>query len=917
MFALTLRNLWSYKRRLLTSAFSVVLGIAFLSGSFIFTDTLKGLFSDLFSSAVKGIDVVVRSEAGIKIDGGNDDGGGGPYGGRALVPVNLAQKIKAAKGVAAVEASVSGYAQVIDKKKKLVRNGGAPTFGNVWINDPVLSSYKIFSGRRPEKDNEVVIDRAVMKSTGYRVGDRVSIVTAKPVREFVISGDATFGSADGALGATAVFFNPKIAQELVANPGESQQILVRATPGTTQEQLAKSVRASVASETAIGGTKLEVLTGAALDKETQGFVNQIFKFLNIFFNAFAFIALFVSIFVISNSFSIVVKQRTREMAMLRTIGAGRKQVLGATFFEALAVGVIASAVGIVAGMGVALGIRTLLSKVGGGGLPSSGLLLRPRTVLVSMIVGTIVTILAAIVPAIKASRVKPLAALRDTEVDDAGYSKIRMAIGGVLLAGSIALLVVGLGMKGGDGAKIIGFGAALALIGVIFIGPVLARPVAGTLGRPWFGVFVGLFGVLSILGSIGGIVAGIKNGKPEVVLGSVFGVVIGIYLITTALASPKVSGKIARENAIRNPSRTSATALALTIGTGLVSAILVLSQSLRGTFIGVVDKAVIADYVVASGSDFGLPKEVSEIVAKVPGVVASSGKRNERMNVSPKGIGLPRNRGVAAVDPQRFTQVFNLGKVTGDFKQLTTLDTVAVAATSAKENGYRIGDSIVGTFRTGTKATWKIVALYESAEALNNTYFVTSEATMTKYVPSNVKDFVYVRTDAKNAKAFERAADKALDKFPTATLETKKKFVDGQLGQLNSFLVLINALLSLAIIIAVLGIANTLRLSILERRREIGLMRAVGMSRLQMKDAIRWEAIVVATFGAVLGLLIGTGFGSALVHVLGKDGPLKLTIPWPFLVGLTGLASLVGLYAARKPAKDAARLNILQAIATE
>jgi putative ABC transport system permease protein len=921
MFALTLRNLWAYKRRLLTSAFSVVLGIAFLSGSFVFTDTLKGLFTDLFSSAVKGIDVVVRAAPGLKEQGrgGGDDGGNdGPYGGRALVESKLVSEIRNVPGVAAVEASSQGYAQVIDKEKKLIRNGGAPTFGNVWIYDTELSSYRIYSGRPPKADNEVVIDRAVMKTAKFKVGDKVKIVSALPQREFVISGDATFGSADGALGATAVFFNDKTAQELLSAPGQAQQILVRAKAGTTQDQLAASIKSALASKTAVGGGKLEAITGLALEKETQSFVNQIFNVLNIFFNAFAFIALFVSIFVISNSFSIVVKQRTREMAMLRTIGAGRSQILLATFFEALLVGVLASAVGVFGGLGVAIGIRKLIEAFGGGGLPSSGLVLQTRTIVWGMLVGTIVTVLSAIAPAIKASRVKPLAALRDTEIDDAGFSKVRMGIGALFLLGSGALLMLGLQGKGGDGAKIVGIGAGLALIGVIFVGPVLARPVAGTLGRAWFGVFVGLFGVLTILGSVGGFVVGIKKSSPNIVLSSLFGIPIGLYLIITALASPKVSGQIARQNAIRNPSRTSATALALTIGTGLVSAILLLSTSLTNTFTGVVDRAIKADFIISSSNDFGLPNEVSDRVAKLPGTVASSGQRRERMNVASAGLGFGRNVGVAAVDPESFTKVFNLGTITGSFDDLKNPDTVAIATDSVNKYKYKIGDTLAGSFRTGTEAKWKIVAFYENAEGLGNTYFVTGEQTMNKYVPGKAKNIVYLRSDGKDAKAFEKSVKAALDDIPTASIKTKKGYEEAQLGQFNLFLGLINALLFLAILIAILGIANTLRLSILERRREIGLLRAVGMSRQQMKDSIRWEAIVVATFGAVLGVIIGTGFGAALVYVLGKDGGLlKLSIPWPFLIGLTGLASLVGLYAARKPAKDAAKLNILQAIATE
>ena len=908
MFALALRNLWSYKRRLLTSAFSVVLGISFLSGSFVFTDTLKGLFNDLFSSSVKGIDTVVRPKIGFADGSGeasatSDDG---PYRSSTLIPISLIKKVSGLEGVAAVEAASQGYAQVLNKKGKLVGGSGPPTFGFAWINDPELASYKIFNGRAPKADNEVVLDRSVIKKTGYKIGDKVKIVSAKPVREFVLVGDATFGTSDGALGATASLFSPKTAQEMLGRQGEATQLIIRAKPGVTQDVLAKTISAALSSEKASGGAPLETITGEALDKETQSFVNTVFKIINTFFNAFAFIALFVSIFVISNSFSILVKQRTRENAMLRTLGASSKQILATTFGEALAVGLLASAVGVFAGMGVAIGIRELLGAIGGGGLPSSGLLLLPRTIIVGLVVGTLVTVLSAVAPAIKASRIKPLAALQDARIDDSGYSKKRLYFGLAFLAAGAGLLGYGLTLEGGDGAKIVGFAAALCLIGTIFIGPVLARPIAGILGRPWFGVVIGLFGVLTVLASIAAIVKG--------TFAAVLGIPVGVYLVITALSSRKVEGRIARENAVRNPTRTSATALALTIGVGLVSAILVFSQSLTGTFKGALEKAIRANYVVKAGNDFGIPAEVTTKVATLPGVVAFSGKRTEQIKF---GFPVPRSRQIAAVDPEKFLEVFNLGKTTGNFAGLNKPNTIAIAENSAKDNNYKLGDVINGSFRTGVKVKLTIVAFYENAEGLDNTYYVTSEATMSKYVPSEVSDFIYIRTDGKDAKGFEKAADVALRDFPTADLQTKKAFQDDSIGQLNQFLSVVYALLMLAILIAILGIANTLRLAILERTREIGLLRAVGMSRQQMKDSIRWEAIVVATFGAVIGLVIGTGFGAALVHVLGKDGSLKLTVPWPFLFGLTLLASLVGLYAARKPAKVAAKLNILQAIATE
>ena len=907
MYRLALKNLWAYKRRLLASALSIVLGISFLAGSFVFTDTLKGLFTDLFSSTVKGVDANVRATKAIK----QSQTENGPYGdGRSSVPVSIVKTILAVPEVAAAEGSIQGYGQAISKKGKLVKTSNAPTFGYLWVNDPELSPYRILNGRAPVGDDEVVLDRSVMKETGYQVGDRAKVNTLEGAKEFTIVGDATFGTSDSALGAAAVFFSAKGGQELLLKDGEVQNVLVRAKPGVTQEALVRALDVALKDAKSINGQKVESITGAALEKENVEFVNTVFKFINIFFNAFAIVALFVSVFVISNSFSIVVAQRMKEMAMLRILGAKRSQILSSTVLEALAVGLIASLVGVFAGMGVALVIRALLNAAGTG-LPSAGLVLKPRTVILGLGVGTTVTLLSSIFPAIKASSVKPLAALRDVAVDRGAGSRVRAIVGSLLVAASAVMLVVGLGGEGGTGARNVGIAAGLSLVAVTFLGPLIAKPVASVLGLPWFGWVVVVFGGIVTLGGAASLVLVPK--QPIVVLGSVLLVLIGVYLVRTGLSSRTTAGHIARENAIRNPTRTSATALALTIGTALVSALLVLSQSLTGTFRGALDTSVKADYVVASAADIGFPEEVKDKLDAVDGIEATSGLRFARFR-----FGFPgRTRTVGAVDPAAFEKLVDLGQVEGDFTKLAQPDTVAIAKKSAKDNDFAIGDTIKPTFPNGARPTFTIVAFYDNAEGLGNTYYLTSTETLKKYEPSKADNFLYVKTNAKDKKAFVKAAEKAIEAYPAAELKTKKKFADQQIGQFQQFLAIVNALLLLAIIIAILGIANTLKLSIFERTREIGLLRAVGMSREQIKSTIRWEAIVVATLGSVIGVVLGTGFGTALVQVLGKDGSVKLTLPIPFLVVITLLASIVGLYAARKPAKDAAKMNILQAIATE
>jgi ABC-type antimicrobial peptide transport system permease subunit len=979
MFRLTLKNLWAYKTRLFASALSIVLGISFLCGSFVFTDTLKGLFDDLFSSTVKGVDAQVR-----QIRAFGDETSGGPYdSGRAGIPVSMLKTIADVPGVAAVAPQIQGYAQTINKKNKLVKTGGAPTFGFVWVDDPELNAYEIFSGRAP-KAGEVMLDRALMKSTGYKIGDKIKVNTIKGAKKFTLVGDVTFGSSDSALGSSSVFFDSATGPELLFRKGAVQSVAVRADKGVTQEQLKASLNKMLAATEFEGKTKVEVLTGAALEKEAKSIVATVFGFINTFFSAFALVALFVSTFVISNSFSILVAQRTREMAGLRILGASRKQILGATFGEALFVGVIGSAIGVFGGLLMALGIKFLLEKFGGtNGLPSSGLKLKPRTIAIGMGVGTLVTVLSAIAPAIKSGRVKPLAALRESAIDKSGTSRIRLGFGVATLLACLAALVAGLRGKGSDGATLVGISAGLAIISIIFLGPLLAKPVAGFFGRKWFGVVVILFGgLVGVLGALGGLAAGVKNVLDRdsqqifrsliqgliaavVVFGLwwivsrvrdrnvlkaedrrvasgwsgalMFAAVVGLfvfnpllgaaavcaiagwYLFTTGRVAGTTSGQIARENAIRNPTRTSATALALTIGTALVSALLVLSTSLTQTFRGAYDNVIKADFIVASAADeVGFPTEVQTLIGKVPGVTATSTLQRDRFQ-----FGFPpRPRSVGGIDSSQFGDVVKLGDVEGSISALAKPDTVALAKTAATDLKLKIGDTIDPTFRNGKRAKLTIVALYGEAEGLGNLYYlIDNKATLSKYTEVEAPSILYVRTSAttKSDRAkIQTAGDKALDAYPAAEFQAKSKYVDGQVGQLQQFLNVVNALLGLAIFIAILGIANTLRLSVLERTREIGLLRAVGMSRAQLKSSIRWEAIVVATFGAVVGVLLGTAYGSALVRVLANDTPiLKLTVPLINLIPLSLLASIVGLYAARKPANDTARMNILQAIATE
>ncbi len=897
MFKLALKNLWEHKVRLLASAVAVFLGVAFLAGTFVFTDSLRGVFDDLFSSVYKGTDVLVQGEQAFKAhDPSNST--------RARLTAAQLDRVKAVNGVASAAGGVQGFAQVIDKKGKLVGRSGPPKFGYNWIADPRLGVYKLFSGRAPAADNEIVVDRGVMKSAKFTLGDTIKVATQKPTESFTIVGDATFGSSDASLGSSAVFFTTSKAQSLFGQPGQFDAIRARVAKGVSPDQLVSNVKA------ALKGQKVEVLSAAAATALARSLVSGFFDTFQTVLSVFAYIALFVGTFVIYNSFKIVFTQRTREMAMLRAIGASQRQILSSTVIESFIVGLLSSIVGVAGGVGLAVGLKALLNAIGAT-LPSGALVLAPRTVIVGVLVGLVTTMVSSLLPAIKASRVKPLAALRDVAVDRTGTAKSRLFGAVALYALGAVTLAVGLAGKGTPGAKILGISAVAVLVGTIVIGPIISKPLAAVFGAPWFGWVVTVFGVVVSLAGIATIAKSFGDKKPAMIINGLILLPIGIYLFRTGRAAPTTPGRIARENAMRNPSRTSATALALTISTALVSALFVFSTSITDTFTGALSKSIKADFLVASASQEGFSGDVSNVVAKLPGVVAISPFRfvEARVGFASKQLG--------AVDASTIARVLDIGKTEGDISALAQPNTIAVASRTLKSNDWKIGQKLTFRFGNNKTADLTLVATYSKPEGLANTYYLTTIKTLAPYSNTDLDQFVYVQTDGKDDAAFKKAGEKALADYPTAKLQTKKEFEKEQVGQLNQVLGIILALLGLSMFVAIVGIANTLKLSVLERTRELGLLRAIGMGREQTKSMVRWEAIVVATIGAIIGLLIGTAYGAALVHVLGKDGSLTLGVPFPTIIGLALAASIIGLYAARRPAKRASKLNILQAIATE
>lgn len=845
MLRATLKSLLARKRRLFTTSLAVLLGVAFMSGTFVLTDTLNKTFDDLFADVNEGVDAYVRGVAAFDSDFGAQ---------RPRVDASLVATVEDIDGVAAASGGIQGYTQLIGPDGEAVGDpgAGAPTFGGNWVDVDALEPFEIVDGVAPGADDEVVIDKASADTTGYVPGDEAQVLTPVGVRDVTVSGVARFGETDSPAGASYVLFTTAAAQELLAEPGQFDSIAVVADEGVGEEE----ITARIAEVLPAGA---EVLTGAEITAEDQSNIKAGLSFFSTFLLVFAAVALFVGSFIIYNTFSIVVAQRSREMALLRAIGASRRQVLASVLLEAVIVGVIASVVGLFAGIGVAAGLKALLAGFGID-IPAGGIVLLPRTVVVAVLVGLGVSVASAVLPARRASKVAPIAALRDVAFDRSGSSKLRLVAGVVVTAVGVAAMAAGL--VGSAGIASVGLGVAVVFIGVAVLGPILAGPIARLVGAP-----------LPRL-----------KGMP---------------------------GTLARENALRNPKRTSATAAALMIGVGLVGFITIFASSTKASIDEVLADTFTGDIVVDSGSfGFGgLPPELATRLSELPEVDAASGIRFTPAQIDGSVVSL------FSADPRAIDRIVDVGVVAGDLADLDDRG-IAVLESEADERGLAVGDTVPVVFGQTGEQDLQVRAIY-TEQQLAGAWFVGLPV-----IAANVADQVDLQVYVKLADgvsiAEARPAIAAVtSQYPTADVLDEQEYIADQSGQIDQLLNLIYVLLALAVLIALMGIANTLALSIFERTRELGLLRAVGMTRRQLRATVRWESVIIALLGTVLGLAIGLFFGWAMVQALADEGFTAFVVPVGQLAVIAVIAALAGVAAAILPARRAARMDVLGAIASE
>jgi putative ABC transport system permease protein len=847
MWHATVRNLLAHKLRLALSGLAIVLGVAFVSGTMVFTDTLGRTFDDLFASTSADVNV----EPAAAFDSGLAGTGEG-VGTTSTLPDTAVGTVRGVDGVAAAAGFVrTEGVYVVDGNGDVLDTGGAPGIGISWEPDPALSASTLVDGRAPRGAAEVALDADTVDKAGYALGDTVPVLTTGPRVEAELVGVFTFGDGGGSAGASLAAFDTATAQQLFGTPGRFNGISVAAAQGVPQEVLRDRIAAAL-------GDGYTVRTAGEQAAALAGDFEEGLAFVETFLLAFAGIALFVGTFIILNTFSMLVAQRTRELALLRALGAGRAQVTRSVLAEALVLGVVGSTLGLAAGFGVAAGLRSLFGRF--GLTLDGGLVFAPDTVLWSYAVGVLVTLVAAYLPARRAARTPPVAAMRDDHVATERSLRRRSVFGGVLTAAGVAALGSALAVvDDGSAASLVGLGALALLLGTIALSPVIARPFLRGIGA----VLPRLFGT---------------------------------------------SGHLARENAVRNPRRTAATASALMVGLALVSGFSIIGASTNASVDGALDQSLGADYVVSTAVGAPFSADIAEQVRGIDGVDGVVQQRFGQAQLDGTQTFL------SAVDAATLDSALTLDYVAGSTDGLLG-NGLLVDEDTAVARGWSVGDRVAALLANGERLQLTVGGVYTTNAALGSS--VISLDTFTAAGGEALDRFVYVDlAPGVDAAAVRSSLEATLAAYPVVTLKDQTQFADEQKGQVDQLLMIINALLGLSVIIAVLGIVNTLALSVIERTREIGLLRAVGMDRRQLRQMVRLESVAISVYGAVFGLLLGTVFGTGLVQALADQGISRQVIPFGRMALFLVIGAVIGVLAAVWPARRAANLKVLDAIAT-
>ncbi|MBK3634721.1 ABC transporter permease [Streptomyces asoensis] len=853
----SMRNFYAHKGRMALSAVAVLLSVAFVCGTLVFTDTMNTTFDKLF--AATSSDVTVSAKGASDTGETTADNGKPP-----VMPAAVLGEVRKAQGVKSAEGTVfSTSVTVVDADKdSLSPSSGAPTIVGNWnAND--ARTMKITDGAAPKGSDQVMVDEDTADKHHLKLGDEIGVITAVGTHTAKISGIAAFQVTNP--GAAIFYLDTATAQKaLVGEPDVYTNVNVTAAAGVSDDQLKKNVAAGIGA-----GYKVQTAKETAdANRQDVGSFLDVMKYAML---GFAGIAFLVGIFLIINTFSMLVAQRTREIGLMRAIGSSRKQVNRSVLAEALLLGVVGSLLGVGAGVGIAVGLMKLMGMTGMN-LSTDDLTVAWTTPVVGMVLGVVVTVLAAYLPARRAGKVSPMAALRDAGAPaDARAGVVRAVIGLVLTgAGAAGLYLASAADKATEGSLWLGLGVVFSLIGFVVIGPLLAGVVVRVLGAI----------VLRAFGPV---------------------------------------GRMAERNALRNPRRTGATGAALMIGLALVACLSVVGSSMVASATEELDKSVGTDFIIQSDSGQRMTPQAVQAIKATPGLErVTEYKWTEADFTTPDGKTLDKTA-ITAADPTYATDL-RVETVAGDLADAYRPDSMSVHDEFAKDHKITIGSTVSVAFKDGSTARLTVRAITSSDAVIDQGAMYTSIDTLKKYVPADklpLDQLVFATAKDGQQDTAYTALKKALHDYPQYSVRDQTDYKQELKDQIGQLLNLIYGLLALAIIVAVLGVVNTLALSVVERTREIGLMRAIGLSRRQLRRMIRMESVVIALFGALLGLGLGMGWGATAQQLLALQGLDVLEIPWPTIIGVFIGSAFVGLFAALIPAFRAGRMNVLNAIATD
>ena len=841
MFRLSLKMTLARKGRLLLTSLAIILGTSFLAGTSIFSATVNSTFDRLFTDVFRDVDAYVRSTSSVDTGFGEQ---------RAPSPISALETILGVEGVSAAVGDMQSYARVIGKDgKPLGEDQGPPTFGGI-ASSSVAGLWNTESGRLPIGPKEVMLDRTTAEAGKFVIGDTVRVNALSGTREFSLVGIANYGDISSPGGATFALFDQPTASEFLLKPGFVDAFLIQGDGTLSDEALAKAIDAAL-----LPSDKLETLTGAQITEETTSQIKTVLGFFTTFLTAFSFIALGIGCFVIYNVFSITAAQRQRESALLRAIGASRRQVTNSLLVEAVVIGLVGSTLGFIFGIGLSQALSALLNAIGLE-IPTTGLTINSSAIFSTVLVGTIITTLSAILPALRSGRVPPLAAIRETALDVVTGLTRRVIIGLVFMILGVVALVASI-----NGAEVIflGLGVLAVFAGVLVLGPAISKPVAMLLGKP---------------------VARLRG----------------------------ITGAMSQQNAARNPKRTARTAAPVLIGVALVTSFTALAASIKSEIRESIGSSFRGDFALSVNSRGfgGIPTSVTDQIDQLPEVQTATGVGFIAAKVGDE------SPFILVFNPKTADGLYNLEMIEGRQSDLGK-DEIFIEQDKSIEKNLPVGSSVQVTLIDGRSIQLKVAGTYKNAYG----NYVVSRELFEGVATPLFDSFVYISTNTNVSDENARTAISAISAdLGVGTLESRTEYIDSQAAQIDQFLALIYGLLFLSVIIAIVGIIITLLLSVFERRHEIGLLRSVGMTRSQVRTMVRWESVITSLFGAVTGVLLGIVTGVVIVVSLNESGISAFTLPITSTIFILIGSFIIGVIAAVFPAWRATRTEIITAIAS-